>query len=142
MVVAVRPQLHHTDCGLAALAMATGLAYEVVYQACPPKGRDGLTPRQLQALATKLGFSLRTKRGFDWAEDTGIVGVEYKHHSPGHWLYLREGALIDPADGCIWSPEDYLAVREAECDEFLSVSPRPAARVRQRRKVKRGRPAV
>lgn len=130
VVVAVRSQLHHADCGLAALAMACGLPYETAYQAAPTAGRDGLTSRQLQALATRLGFSLRTRRAYDLESDTGIVGVEFRDRVPGHWLYLRAGALIDPSDGTIWDPLDYLHVRNAEIDEFFSVTPR--ARVQRR----------
>ena len=144
VVVAVRPQLHNSDCGVAVLAMATGLPYETVFQAAPQAGRDGLTPRQLQTLAARLGFSVRAERDVDWESDSGIVGIEYATQVTGHWLYLRAGTLIDPSDGTLWNADDYCTANDCTIDCFFTVISRPRrpARLRERGQVKRTGPAV
>jgi hypothetical protein len=128
--VAVRSQLHRADCGVAALAMALGLPYEQVFQAAPLAGRDGLTTRQLQSVATRLGARLLPKADADLHADTGILGVDYKKGA-GHWLYLFAGTLVEPTHATLWDVEDYFAHTCVVEHEFLVVSP---ARVRQRGK--------
>jgi hypothetical protein len=101
--------------------MALGLPYETVSQAAPLALRDGLTPRQLQSVATTLGARLLQKPDADLEEDDGIVGVEYLDRSIGHWLYTRRGTLFDPSDGTAWDPTEYLAAKDAICDVFFTV---------------------
>jgi hypothetical protein len=113
--------------------MALGLPYETVSQAAPLALRDGLTPRQLQSVATTLGARLLQKPDADLEEDDGIVGVEYTDGSQGHWLYVRRGTLFDPSDGTAWEPDDYLGVRGAICDVFFSVHAAVQPRSRKRR---------
>jgi hypothetical protein len=120
--VAVRAQLHMADCGLAALAMALGLPYEQVFRAAPMAAREGLTARQLQSVATKLGARLITKANPDFYADQGVLGLEFQE-GPGHWAFLRQGAVIDPADTTIWDVDDYLAHYNATWDYFLVASP-------------------
>ena len=121
--VVVKPQLHAADCGLAVLAMALGLPYEQVFQAAPLAAREGLTPRQLQAVATKLGARLLAQYDFDHHDATGIYGLDYAH-GHGHWAYLLAGSLIDPSDGTIWDdPDTYLAATNATNDCFFVVKP-------------------
>jgi hypothetical protein len=117
---------------VAALAMALGLPYETVSQAAPLALRDGLTPRQLQSVATTLGARLLSQPDADLGEDDGIVGVEYSDGSPGHWLYARRGTLFDPGDGTAWDPDDFLAIHGAVCDVFFRVAPALQPRPRQR----------
>lgn len=131
--VVVRPQKHLADCGLAALAMALGLPYESVFQAAPLAARTGLTTRQLQAVATKLGARLLSRPKADLHADTGILGIEFPRRN-GHWLYLHAGVLVDPSDGSLWDTEDYAAHTRGTWDEFLVITPRLQPRSRARRR--------
>lgn len=126
--------MHTSDCGLAALAMALGVPYERVFQAAPLAAREGLTARQLQAVATKLGARLRSKRDVDLYADTGILGIEFSR-GPGHWCYLHAGTLVDPDDTTLWDVDDYLAHFDAVWDGFYvaeaSLQRRPLKRRRK-----------
>jgi hypothetical protein len=110
------------DCGLAALAMALGLPYEQVFRAAPMAAREGLTARQLQSVATKLGARLLDKADADLHADQGILGLEFKA-GPGHWCYARHGTVIDPSDTTLWDIDDYLANYDATWDYFLVALP-------------------
>ncbi len=128
-VVIASNQLHHGDCGVVALAMALGLPYEQVFQACPLASRDGLTTRQMQVVARKFGASLRECKTFDTDEDIGILGVEFPSH--GHWVYLDQGRIIDGAE--VWDADTYLA-NGAELDVLLVVQHGPRKRRYQARR--------
>lgn len=121
VVAAVRQQLHLADCGLAVLAMALWLPYEQVFQAAPLAAKEGLTIRQLQAVATKLGARLVSVRQPDLQTETGILGIEFTNGGAGHWVYLFRGGVYDPADGTLWDTvDDYLANYQAELDVYLT----------------------
>jgi len=133
VVVISEPQRHAGDCGVVALAMALGVPYEQVFARCPTAGRDGLTARQLQALARTFGVRLRATKRIDCDDDTGILGVEFATH--GHWCYLDRGRIIDPPE--VWDADVYLA-NGATADVLLV----PEGRVQQRRQQQRGTTAV
>jgi hypothetical protein len=99
--------------------MVLGLPYERVFQAAPLAAREGLTARQLQAVAAKLGARLFLDMHADLNEATGIVGVDFGRRHAGHWVVLFRGALIDPAYSTIWEPDDYLSHYGATIDEFF-----------------------
>lgn len=100
--------------------MALGLPYEQVFQAAPLAAREGLTPRQLQSVATKVGARLLSRYVIDLHGDTGILGLEFEEGA-GHWVVLRQGTLIDPSDGTLWDADDYLTHYRAEWDCFFEV---------------------
>jgi hypothetical protein len=131
--VAVRSQKHQGDCGIAVLAMALGVTHEQVLMVAPMAARDGLTTRQLQSIASRLGARLLSRPDADIHAETGILGIQW--HNPnryeGHWCYLWRGSVVDPSDGTLWDDvDDYLAAADADWDVFLTVAP---ARIRQRR---------
>jgi hypothetical protein len=133
--VAVRSQKHQGDCGIAVLAMALGVTHEQVLMVDPMAARDGLTTRQLQSIASRLGARLLSRPDADIHAETGILGIEFHkpHQFGGHWVYVHRGVVVDPGDGTLWDDvDDYLAAAAADWDVFLAVA--PAARVRQRRK--------
>ncbi len=105
-VVVVRPQLHKADCGIAAIAMALGLPYEDVFRLAPQVGRNGMMPRRFHAIGKSLGVRFRPDRYASIDEDTGLLWIKFK--GSAHLAYVHHGTLVNPSDGTLWLPSDYL----------------------------------
>ena len=102
--VCVQRETH--DCAIASLAMLLGRSYEDVLRATTVsdrmQGRTGLWTKTMQRIARRLGFVLRVRKLHD-LEAYGIVRLY------DHAVVLRSGLIINPADGCIWDADAYLA---------------------------------
>jgi ABC-type bacteriocin/lantibiotic exporter with double-glycine peptidase domain len=128
MVTIVR-QRSDGDCGVAALAMLLSAthAYEDVYLAAAAvdrdrKGKDGLTQRELQAVARRLGLTVTPARRYDLGRDAGLLRVySDAHHAFGHWVAVRYGLLWDPADGFATPWRDYALRYTARLATLLRV---------------------
>lgn len=105
------------DCAVAALELACGVIYEQALEAAmhfsPKIMKNGLTTKQMRQTAEKLGWITRLRRGFDVAEDTGILCVVQPHVADSaHAVYLWEGRIIEPKDDRrqLWlSAEEFLS---------------------------------
>ena len=113
MVTVVR-QRHAGDCGVAALAtlLSARIGYEDVYLAAAKvdprlKGKGGLQNSELVKVAREFGVDLDAIKKFDLDRDEGLLRVRSdSHHREGHWVAVRWGLVLDPADGYLapWRP--------------------------------------
>lgn len=91
------------DCTIAALAILLGSTYEDVLEAAGQVARKphrrGMWTTQIIKVAAALGATLVRKQKFNLEEDAGILCVG---GVVPHVVVLRDGLLIDPADGCVW----------------------------------------
>ena len=106
----------HGDCGVVAIAMATGLTYEETLSACltvtPEVLHAGLESRHIRAILALLGYRTRRRTKFDLDDDTGLLWVEDTKKEP-HLVYLWAGRVINPSTkesvSALWKdPDDYL----------------------------------
>lgn len=115
--IRVVPQRKEWDCGIAALVMLTGRSYGDVAQVVREHVHDprlktrGLLLWHMEMVADLLGTSLRRvyrRAGYlDCA--TGILGVNGGMCDPaGHWVVMKNGALIDPSGGEVWAVPEYM----------------------------------
>lgn len=130
----------HGDCGVAAIAMACGVTYEVALTACllfaPDVLKNGLHNHQVKRIVAMLGYdyhrkTLRRTTGeptFDVDEDSGILAVKQLHvEDSGHYVYLWEGRIIEPSYGRqqLWlSARDYLAHFKYTATDLLLITRR------------------
>lgn len=115
------------DCGTAALAMYLEQAYEDVYLVLAQidrrnRGGKGITYRQLQDVALRLGRPLRYRRRFALDEDEGVLGVMWKtrRKSAGHWVALLAGKIFDPGMEIPQTASDWLEQNKARATCLLS----------------------
>ena len=100
----------HEDCGIATLAMFTGVTYEDALAAAvqfqPAALHEGLTWSQMKRAAKLLGTNTRIIRKYDITTATGILWVEDK--SGCHVVYLWAGRIVDGDGECWLEPAAYL----------------------------------
>jgi hypothetical protein len=120
-LVAMVPQRHDADCGVAVLAMFLGISYEDALLAIGPDVptvlRAGVWITQLREASAKLGAPLKVKRKWDLEDADGIVQVRL----PGkfnHFLLARGGLLFN-TNFTVWEQEDYLQARRARFGVLL-----------------------
>ncbi len=92
------------DCAVLALARYLGLPYlEVLQAACllTQQPLNGLTTRQMKAVAQTLGTPLKVTRTFDPDDTYGIVLLE------DHCAVLRNG-LVFEYDATVWDWDIWL----------------------------------
>jgi hypothetical protein len=126
MVTVVR-QRHTGDCGVAAMAtlLSARMAYEDVYLAAAKvdplgRGRGGLQNRELVKLGKELGLALTPCRAFDLDRDEGVLRVRsLSHHRDGHWVAVRWGMVLDPADGYLAPWRQWAARYQARLGTLL-----------------------
>lgn len=113
-MITVVSQRRHFDCGVACLAMLCNVDYADAFYACAQvskrKLRQGVTLRQLQQAARKLGRPLRLVhcRNVDLDEDIGILSLGWKGSKDGHAVYLRRGTIIEPDEHIrVWDADEY-----------------------------------
>jgi ABC-type bacteriocin/lantibiotic exporter with double-glycine peptidase domain len=116
------------DCGIAALATLLDAAYEDIYLAAAAvdsrHGKSGLRQRDMVAIAKILGVRLKRKRSaINLACDEGILDVKWikKRTYAGHYVVLGNGVIVDPSDGRIADPEDYLLEESCALGSLLEV---------------------
>jgi hypothetical protein len=92
--------------------MALGVEYEDVLRCAPLAWRDGLSRARYHAIAKSFGVRFRMTRSADIDDATGLLWVDFPKTS--HLTYIHHGVLIDPADGSVWKPTDYLSAKGGE----------------------------
>jgi ABC-type bacteriocin/lantibiotic exporter with double-glycine peptidase domain len=120
------------DCGIAALATLLDLSWDDVYVAAATidkscRGKSGLIIKDMIGIAGVLGVKLQRKRGparFD--EDEGVLYVNWTRKQPkggftAHYVVLGNGVIVDPADGVISDPEEYLDLHQGKAGTLLEV---------------------
>lgn len=113
-IIRVIPQRHPADCGVACLAMFLGVSYEDALLAVGAVEKRvlkrGLWTSQIKAAAKRLGTKLRTVRGYDVENDSGILGMRggKKWEFMEHCVVLSHGMIFD-TDGSVWEPELYVS---------------------------------
>lgn len=121
-LVAQRKQF---DCGIACLATYFHLPYEDAYALAIAhigvKVRRGMCLYELRTLAKKIGRPMTTvhHKKVDLDEDSGILGVNWTKGG-GHWVVLRKGTIVDPAEAQTWEAEEYLAVNGGRVGSLLT----------------------
>ena len=120
------------DCGLAALATLTEQSYEDVFIEAAKvdrkrRGKSGLFLTTLVAIAKRMGIVLvQTKPPASWDDTDGLLMVtwaEGSRHEVGtaHLVALADGVVVDPFDGLIVPPDEYLAREKAVAGAFLEL---------------------
>lgn len=116
------------DCGIAALAMLTGVAYEDAYVAVAridrvARGKSGLCLKDLVQAAARLGVSLRHRRMVDLDDDEGILNVIWndKRAYRGHYVVLYRGVIVDPGGPEILPHDEWLARNNGRPATLLEV---------------------
>lgn len=102
------------DCGIATLAMLTGLPYREVAETgrrlYPTALQSGLYNTQMATLAAALGYRLRKAKLED--DSTGVV-VFKRGKRWAHIAALFQGVVLNPADGLVWDLDAYLSAKTA-----------------------------
>ncbi len=116
------PQRHDGDCGVACLAMITGVNYEhaliAIGEAEPMVCTKGVWTHHMRAAASRLGFITRVRRKFDIETDFGILNVKFKSVSHEHLVVLWEGRIIDTDFG-LYMADVYFSVMKARPTSLL-----------------------
>jgi ABC-type bacteriocin/lantibiotic exporter with double-glycine peptidase domain len=130
-VVTIVRQRAEGDCGIAALAMVVGLAYEDTYIEVAKvdprwRGKRGLYNRELVVVAQRLGLELQPTRRFDLDHDDGVLRIRVNGHtSPlhehGHFVALIDGEVGCPHLAQRLPVRDYLARVDARACTLLKV---------------------
>jgi ABC-type bacteriocin/lantibiotic exporter with double-glycine peptidase domain len=120
-----------SDCGIASLATIAELPYEDVYIAVAQvdphcRGKSGLHNRELIAAASKLGIRLKPTKRYDLDEDEGILRIRWngrkgKRNRGGHFIAIREGLALCPADGFPMRWAEYLERNQGRPCSLLRV---------------------
>lgn len=113
-VIRIIVQRGDGDCGIASLASYLGMNYEDVLAAAVASTKDyklhknGMYNIQIVRIAKFLGITLHRRKRWDYEESCGILSLDMPGES-GHVVVLKNGLIFDPADGCCWQPEAFLA---------------------------------
>lgn len=117
-------ELQHTamDCAIAVLAMLLGSAYvEVLMIAAhvaPKVLTDGMSTREIRAIAKRMGFSAKRQRHIDLLNDTGALTVENDKWPADHLVVLREGLIVE-TDGTLWDTDMFMSAYKARPKHLL-----------------------
>lgn len=119
------------DCGIASLATLIEQSYEDVFLATATvetkrQGRNGIFLRQIQKVAERLGIRLVKKRQPNLEDDEGLLVVQWmkgSRHEIGtqHLVAVGHGVIVDPSDGLVLPPDEYLAREHGHQVAFLEL---------------------
>ncbi len=121
------------DCGICALATFAGLAYEDVYLVAAAidksrRGKSGATWQDVGLMAEALGFTPRLKDEPSLEDDSGVLSIRWKRGSKHyqkpfmeHLVALDHGVIVDPADGVILPPDEYLTKYRATARALMEL---------------------
>jgi hypothetical protein len=114
------------DCGIVALAILLGVAYEDVYVAASQISKrlvDGMALKEIQKVAKKFGMLLKKTWKIDEEFDVGILSVHLKREkNEGHVVVLMHGIVIDPTlKRIFFSLEYYKSLRKVSVGMFLKL---------------------
>jgi hypothetical protein len=113
---------HDWDCGVATLAMLTGVSYEEVLAAAARLAavERGLYLTEMRKIAEELDVPLVLKRKgrYNPQTATGILHVSDVKRAKYHVVILWEGYVIE-TDGSIWRVDTYLAAEKWKANSLL-----------------------
>jgi hypothetical protein len=114
-------QKGYADCWAACLHMLLGVPYQTIIKAAPRGATvDGLSDKQIQNLAKKLGFTLRWEYRNQEPEDDACGILSVSEAGGGHVVIYLEGIVIDPSFGRIYTDVSvFLEARKARITGFL-----------------------
>ena len=119
----VVPQRHKFDCAVCCLAMLLGQDYErtlLAFDSLAPLVR-GVSCKNIQRAARRLGVELRLYRKVDLENDTGLLMLDAASWLVNHTVVLKEGMVVDPSDTTVWEVDDYIAANKASVENILKV---------------------
>jgi hypothetical protein len=113
-----------SDCAIAALAnLASSLSYDAITEAgerVEPrwKGRRGFYNREVIGIARRFAIVLKPRRRYNLDHDAGVLRVRWNtRHARAqagqreHFVCVRHGLILDPADGTATPWRQYVADR-------------------------------
>lgn len=111
------------DCAVCCLAMVCGVTYSDVLQCCPKRAQatvNGLSNRQMQNVATRLGRTLRLLTEPE-DDDIGILTLTKTYDAQcQHAVVYVKDTIINPRDGEFWTDLDaFLRDRKWQVESFL-----------------------
>jgi ABC-type bacteriocin/lantibiotic exporter with double-glycine peptidase domain len=119
------------DCGVAALATIAEIPYEDAYFAVGTvdphcRGKSGLHNRELVAAAAQLGITLQPTRRYDLDDEDGILRIRWngrkgRKNRGGHFVAIRDGIVLCPADGFPMRWAEYLERNQGRPCSLLRV---------------------
>ena len=114
-----------SDCAICCLRMLLGVDYGTVVAAIPRRTKplkNGLSTRQIQMVARKLGFTLRFRKGFNEDEDhIGILDLSKpgKTEMDYHVVLYFNDSVYDPSSGLLYTDvAAYLLASGYQIDGF------------------------
>jgi hypothetical protein len=127
VITPVIKQKKDWDCGVAALAMLLALEYKDVAKEViddPKLTSRGLILRQVEELIVHFGFTpKRIYKKKDYLDGaTGILGMNGgTMSSAGHWVVIKDGVIIDPDDGTVSTPEEYIEANKCRPATIVAI---------------------
>lgn len=125
-VIDPSPQMASADCAICCLSKLLGIPYADVLAVIPQRKcakRNGLSERQVIAIAKRLKFKVRA-RTTDKPPDEDEFGIldlyDVNNRDGHHVLHLTGGNILDPADGLIYTDLDtFLKTKEWKIQGFF-----------------------
>lgn len=121
-------QRDQMDCGVAALAMALGVPYEVSLQHCRSVKkrcvREGMMIKDLQLAAQRMGRKMKRtgkKTNRIWPREVAGV-LSLRRGKAWHYVGYFDGQIFDPYHGTVDSPAKFKAAGWSLCT-LLEVLP-------------------
>lgn len=98
------PQRKKKDCGIACLAMLTGVLYDTIIDAYPhlKRKRIGLYEDEMLEILEDFGYSC-DEIGSLPARSTALVAVDWKENDAGHYIVwdAKRKQFLDPLYGLV-----------------------------------------
>ena len=94
------------DCAICCLKMLLGVDYSAITAAIPKRAKpskNGLTVRQMRAVAKRLGFDLRSRSTPPEDDEIGILDLEKDHDPDGHVAMFARGLVYDSTLGLLYT---------------------------------------
>ena len=119
------------DCAIAAIATLLEQPYEDVFLEAAKvekkyRGRNGVFLPDIVRIAKALGVALERKKQPNLDDDEGLLVVTWRkdsRHDAGtnHLVAVGHGVIVDPFDGVVLPPDDYLEREKADAGAFLEM---------------------
>ncbi len=106
IIIAPTMQRYSSDCATCCLAMLIGVDYTAVTAAISRRSKiakDGLTTREMRAVARRLGVELRFRFTPPEDEEIGILSLEKPTDNDGHVAMFLYGSVYDSSSGLLYT---------------------------------------
>lgn len=116
----IEPSVMKTDgdCAIVCLRMLLGRPYAEVRAACR-RTTGGLSTRQIQSVASRLGVRLAYTPGPPPDDAVGILDLDHDN-GVGHYVIYVKDTVFDPSTGELWTDvEAYCAQEQYEIAGLL-----------------------